>query len=293
MTQPSVSTPRHSSESWWHPTDYLRILYKRRWVAIPAFLLLFVSGALETIRAVPIYEARTQLLIERDARRPTSIDAALQDPSRGYYDDGFYLTQYKIIQSRSMALRTVEALDKSGPPEKTPAVSGFSFSLSGMFNTAISKVTGLFARSAEAEPTQEPEPAVTETALQSAKVARFLGGLSVIGVRNSSLVDLTFRSPDAEYAMRAVNELANQYRLRNLDSRLVASKEANDFLSQQLAEQRTKLDESEAALVRYRETQNAASVDDRQNIVVQKLTELNAQVTLAKIDRIDKQSLYT
>ena len=294
MTQPSVSTPRHSSESWWHPTDYLRILYKRRWVAIPAFLLVFVSGALETIRAVPIYEARTQLLIERDARRPTSIDAALQDPSRGYYDDGFYLTQYKIIQSRSMALRTVEALEKSGPPEKIPTMSGYSLSLTGLMNTVMSSVTGLFARAAEAEPaaSDEPDPVVTETALQSAKVARFLGSLGVVGVRNSSLVDLTFRSPDAEYAMRAVNELANQYRLRNLDSRLVASKEANDFLSQQLAEQRTKLEESEAALVRYRETHNAASVDDRQNIVVQKLTELNAQVTLAKIDRIDKQSLY-
>lgn len=294
MTQPSSSAPRQSSESWWHPTDYLRILYKRRWVAIPAFLLVFVSGALETIRAVPIYEARAQLLIERDARRATSIDAALQDPSRGYYDDGFYLTQYKIIQSRSMALRTVEALDKSGPPEKIPTVSGFSFSLSGVISSAISGVTSLFVNSAEAEPAvaEQPDPAVQETAVQAAKAARFLGGLSVVGVRNSSLVDLTFRSPDAEYAMRAVNELANQYRLRNLDSRLVASKEANDFLSQQLAEQRTKLEESEAALVRYRETHNAASVDDRQNIVVQKLTELNAQVTLAKIDRIDKQSLY-
>jgi polysaccharide biosynthesis transport protein len=294
MTQPSASTPRHSSESWWHPTDYLRIVYKRRWVAIPAFLLVFVSGALETIRAVPIYEARAQLLIERDARRATSIDAALQDPSRGYYDDGFYLTQYKIIQSRSMALRTVEALDKSGPPEKIPTVSGFSFSLSGLLSSAISAVTRLFDNSAEAEPAvpEEPDPAVQETAVQAAKVARFLGSLSVVGVRNSSLVDLTFRSPDAEYAMRAVNELANQYRLRNLDSRQVASKEANDFLSQQLAEQRTKLEESEAALVRYREMHNAASVDDRQNIVVQKLTELNAQVTLAKIDRIDKQSLY-
>lgn len=294
MTQPASPAPRHSSESWWHPTDYLRILYKRRWVAIPAFLLVFVSGALETIRAVPIYEARAQLLIERDARRATSIDAALQDPSRGYYDDGFYLTQYKIIQSRSMALRTVEALDKSGPPEKIPTVSGFSFSLSGMISSAISGVTGLFANAAEAEPAvvEEPDPAVQETAVQSAKAARFLGGLAVVGVRNSSLVDLTFRSPDAEYAMRAVNELANQYRLRNLDSRFVASKEANDFLSQQLAEQRTKLEESEAAMVRYRETHNAASVDDRQNIVVQKLTELNAQVTLAKIDRIDKQSLH-
>lgn len=297
MANPSVPMHSHSAESWWHPTDYLKTLYKRRWIAIPAFLLVFVSGALDTIRAIPIYEARTQLLIERDSRRPTSLDAALQDPSSGYYDDGFYLTQYKIIQSRSMALRTVEALEKHNKPEKVPTVSGISFSLTGLVNSAIASVTGLTAPKSAPATTTDAETeaaaaAAQETAAQSAKVGRFLASLSVAGVRNSSLVDLSFRSPDAEYATRAVNELANQYRLRNLDSRTLASKEANDFLSQQLAEQRTKLEESEAAMVKYRETHNASSVDDRQNIVVQKLTELNAQVTNAKIQRMDKQAIY-
>ena len=33
-------------------------------------------------------------------------------------------------------------------------------------------------------------------------------------------------------------------------------------------------------------------MDDRQNIVVQKLTELNAQLTRAKIERLDKEAMY-
>ena len=116
-----VPTHRHSADSWWHPTDYLRTLYKRRWVAIPAFLLVFVSGALDTIRAIPIYEARTQLLIERDTRRATSIDAALQDPSgRATTTMGSISTQYRIIQSRSMALRTVEGAGEAGQAGEGP-----------------------------------------------------------------------------------------------------------------------------------------------------------------------------
>ena len=111
-------------------------------------------------------------------------------------------------------------------------------------------------------------------------------------MRNSSLVNLAFRSPDPEYAARAVNELANQYRMRNLESRFADSKEANDFLSQQLEEQRRKVEDSEAAALRYKEEHNATSVDDRQNIVVQRLTELNAQVTKAKIERLDKEAIY-
>ena len=284
-----TSTHRQTADSWWHPTDYLRTLYKRRWVALPAFLLVFVSGALDTIRAIPIYEARTQLLIERDTRRATSIDAALQDPVSGYYDDGFLATQHRIIQSRSMALRTIEALEKNGYQERIPTTTGFSLSPRAALRSAIGAISGMLGQGQEEA---APQPAADETAAQAAKVSTFLAGLSVIAIRNSSLVDLAFRSPDPVYAARAVNELASQYRLRNLDSRFLASKEANDFLSEQLNEQRTKLEASEATLLRYRELHNAASVDDRQNIVVQKLTELNAQVTRAKIERMDKQALY-
>lgn len=287
---------RHAAASWWHPTDYLRVVYKRRWVALPAFLLMFVSGALDTIRAVPIYEAKTQLLIESNTRRQTSIDAVLDDRASGYYDDGFYLTQYKIIQSRSLALRAAEALEKSGRPEHVPPGPSFSFSLTGLFDAVQSRVVQLVMSSRTAEPAGDAgvvsDVAVDETAAQSRKIGRLLSGLSVLPVRNSSLVDLTFKSPDREFAARAVNELANQYRMRNLESRFLDTKEANDFLNQQLEEQRAKVETSEAALLRYRETNNAAAVDDRQNIVVQRLTELNAQVTRAKIERLDKEALY-
>lgn len=294
MANPAT-TQRTSSDSWWHPTDYLRILYKRRRVALPAFLLVFVSGALDTIRAVPIYEARTQLLIERDTRRQTSIDAIVDDRSSGYYDDGFYQTQYNVLRSRSLALRAVEALEK-GEPENIPAAPGMSYSLSGLAGFAIGKVSGLFAGPAPAPATTAPstdvERQTADAARLSGKAGRFVGSLTVVPIRNSSLVNLVFRSPDRDYAARAVNELANQYRSRNLESRVLDSQEANDFLSKQLEEQRRKVEASEAAALRYKETHNATSVDDRQNIVVQRLTELNAQVTRSKIERLDKEAAY-
>jgi capsular exopolysaccharide synthesis family protein len=291
----SQSTAGHSHDTRWHPTDYLRIVYKRRWIAVPAFLLVFVSGALETIRAVPIYEARTKVLIERTGRRATSIDAALDDRAYGYYDDSFYMTQYNIIRSRSLALRVAEALEKNGPPERVPEARGFSFTLSGLLRAAESGLVTLLTsvgRRGDAAPAAAPIVAADETVAQAAKIDRVLAGLDVRPIRNSSLVDITFRSPDPQFAWRAVNELANQYRQRNLEARFLDTKEANDFLNAQLKEQRVKVEESEAALVRYRETHNAAGVDDRQNIVIQKLTELNAQVTRAKIDRLDKEALY-
>ena len=43
---------------------------------------------------------------------------------------------------------------------------------------------------------------------------------------------------------------------------------------------------------RYREQNDAISLEDRENIVVQKLTDLNAAVTKAKTERIQKEAMY-
>lgn len=288
MATHPASPARHLSDQAWHPTEYLRVLYKRRWVAIPAFLLVFLSGALSSIRTVPVYEARTQLLIERDARRVTSINSALEDRS-GYYDQDFYPTQYQILQSRSLALRTIEALDTAGVHPDVPVQAGSSFSIGGGVRAAwrgLKAVTG-------AVPEEVPETPADETRDQAGRIDGFISGVVVSPVRSSRLVDLRFRSPDPAYAARAVNELASQYAKQALDFRFLATQEASDWLRGQLEEQRLKVQTSEAALQQYKETEDALSVDDRQNIVVQRLTELNAQVTRARIERINQEAMHT
>ena len=42
-----------------HLLDYVKVLYKRRWTAVTAFLLVFVSRDVYTFTATPIYEARS------------------------------------------------------------------------------------------------------------------------------------------------------------------------------------------------------------------------------------------
>src|ERR1700722_7406440 len=49
-----------------HLMDYVRVLHKRRWTAITAFLLVVVGVTVYTFTAIPIFEARSRLLIEAD-----------------------------------------------------------------------------------------------------------------------------------------------------------------------------------------------------------------------------------
>src|SRR5712671_8225961 len=49
-----------------HLLDYIRVLYKRRWMAMTAFLVVFVSVTIYAFTATPIYESKVQILIEKE-----------------------------------------------------------------------------------------------------------------------------------------------------------------------------------------------------------------------------------
>jgi capsular exopolysaccharide synthesis family protein len=281
---PASSGP--STKASWHPTDYLRVLYKRRWIAIPGFLLVFLSGAIGSLRTVPVYEARTQLMIEKDARRATSLNTVLEDRDSWYQDD-FYPTQYRILQSRSLASRVARALETK--VERVPAASGWAFSPSAVIGGAVSAVTSLVGR-APAVPASAD--AGTGAGSSSAQTDRILGGVTVTPIRNSRLVDVAFRSPDAEYAAVAVNTLADQYIKQSIEFREVATSQTNSWLTTQMEEQRKLVEDSERRLQEYKEQHNAISVDDKQNIVVQKLNALNQQLVQARIERMEKEANY-
>jgi uncharacterized protein involved in exopolysaccharide biosynthesis len=144
-----------------------------------------------------------------------------------------------------------------------------------------------------AAPDVSPVPAASgETPQEAALVDVFLGALTVVPVRNSRLVELRFTSSEPQLAADMANALAKTYIEQNLEFKFNSSKEATDWLSSQMGEQRKKVEESEAALQRYKEQHDAVAVEDRQNIVVQRLGEMNAAVTKAKTTRIEKEALY-
>jgi capsular exopolysaccharide synthesis family protein len=265
-----------------HISDYFRVIYKRRWIAGLMFLGVFVYGSVTSLKKTPIYEARTQLLIDVELRRATSLNAVLQD-SNGWYDDDFYQTQYRILQSRALAWATLQSLGMATAPASRAA------------DAQPQQSRGLIEWLAESlgAPRRIDPPAGDETTWQSQQVDVFLGGLVVEPVRNSRLVNVRYRSADPLFAARAANALAEQYKQQGLNLRLLASKEANSFLSEQLDDQRLRVQEAEEQLQAFKERYGAVAVADGQSsIVVQKLTDLSGELTQARLVRIEKEALY-
>ena len=90
-----------------HLLDYVRVLYKRRWTATTVFLIVLLATAVYTFTATPVYEARTRLLIESGDPNIVSFKEVID---KGPAENDYYQTQYNILQSRTLARETLEAL---------------------------------------------------------------------------------------------------------------------------------------------------------------------------------------
>jgi len=74
VASPSAPEPKHLM-------DYVRVVYKRRWIAFPVFLIFLVVGAVNALRQVPVYQGRAQVLIESDSPKVARLDQVFQSNS--------------------------------------------------------------------------------------------------------------------------------------------------------------------------------------------------------------------
>ena len=123
-------------------------------------------------------------------------------------------------------------------------------------------------------------------------ISAYLGSLSSTIVPNSRLVDIVFTSVDPQLAAALANGHAHAFIEQNLEFKFLASQDASDWLGDRLAEQRAAVEAAEAGLHRYRQERGAVSFEDREDVTVQRLAELNAVVTRAKTDLISIEADY-
>jgi len=282
--RPTASNPYGYGQAF-HITDYVRVLYKRRWTALLAFLAVFAFSTVNSVKKTPIYEASASVLIEKDARRASQLSTVLQD-QEVFSDDEFYQTQYRILESRGLAARTLDRLGWN-KPSTASAAALTEVPKKSMVDSAIDWASNLVGAPKRIEP-----PPADETTQQAQLVSGFLGGLRIEPVRNTHLVNVKYQSPDPQRAQLAANAVAAEYIASSKDSRSYASKEATDYLQQQLEEQQRKLLDSQAALAQYKETHDAVSLDTPQNIVASGLADISASLTAATMAQIDKRAKY-
>ena len=237
--------------------DHLRTVVRHRWWALAGFALLAVPVLLVTLYSTPVFRAETRLLVGQGPQNP-EVGAANKAPrdEKGTVIDAQTLTQ--MVRNRALAREVIERQTLW----KSPEFAGYVATAS----TDEERALGL--------------------------VDPFLGRLTATIVPDSQMMVVAFESNDAALAAHAVNDVATRFIERDRESRFAAANAGAGWLTNRLAEQRQQVAAAETALQAYRANQDAMSLSDRQNIVGQKLTDLNASVTQANTERLAREAQY-
>jgi len=251
---------------------YMAMLHKRRGIVLTCLGVSLALAVLYNYTSRPVYQATTQILIDRDT--PNVLpNKELVELVQGGMD--YYQTQYQLLKGRSLAERAVERLKLQRHPELA----------TGPMMNPWERVRGFLGR--------PPSAVVDPTGLRlSPAAAAFRSRIDVDPLPGSRLVNLHFRAYDPQVAADAVNMLAQLYIEQSLELRFTTSTEATGWLKERLNEQQAKVEAAEKTLQQYREAEGLVNQEERQGLVEQKLQMLNGAVLDARTDRIAKESLY-
>jgi polysaccharide biosynthesis transport protein len=271
----------------------VRIVRRRVWPAATVAVIVFVAAVVHAFTQVPVYEAKARILIEADRGNPAGLKDPLEEDRSTVTD---YQTQLMILQSRSLARQTMQALGVWNRPiamtlETEPERGSFRAFLNAA-NDGAKNVMSWLWEPAAAMPATTPRRDADEQGDDTTKIDGFLAGLRVAPVPDTRLVDVYYTSPEAPVAAMYVNAIVTHFIQQNAEAKMTASKEVIDWLNERLVEQRRTLEASEAALQRYRSAHNIVTIGEQASLSAQKLTEMSAAVTKAKTDRIEKEAMF-
>ncbi len=273
-----------------HLLDRLTALFRHRRVAGTAFAIVVGLMMLQTYSKTPLYRAGARVLIQ-DERTTAVGNLNANDPAFWQDSEQYYNTQYSILRSRGLAKRVVRRLKLQNHPlfnGQAPRSRGPLTLIREARETLGASVRSVFSR--KSAPSELPAP--DESAIESGLISAFLAGVEVAPEKGTRLVEVFYVSPDPAFAAVAATTLAEEYTQQNLDLRLETINKNLAWLGEEVIKQERKVTDAESEMARYREKQNALSLEERQNIVVARLNTLNETATQARTSRLQKEALY-
>jgi succinoglycan biosynthesis transport protein ExoP len=262
--------------------DYWRVIVKRRWIILALVCVVLAVTAIATWKATPVYRATIQLQIDPEQSNLLPF-SDMGDMGRGYAQSLEYLqTQFKVMESRNLAERVIRALHLESNPSFTGEETGAK-------SRTVQWFRSLWSNSDENE-NLSPEEILNRK--MDRLVRMFHDSLETSPIRNTRLVNATFDSPDPALAADVVNELANQYILLNFETKANSIKDASEFLQNQVAELKFKVEQAEEDLVTFGRVHDIYEISDKENVILQTLSDLNTALTAARAERIQEESAW-
>lgn len=119
---------------------------------------------------------------------------------------------------------------------------------------------------------------------------RLLDGLEAKPSRESSVIEISFRGSDPEFAAVVANAFAEAYQQISVQLKVDPSKTASDYLNTQVKVLRDNLEQAQSRLSKYQQEKGLTSPVEQFDVENSRLNELSSQLSIAQAQAIEATS---
>ena len=255
--------------------DYLRILYRGRWIILISFLTVVGFVTYYTFTTTPIYRATAKVMIKDNG----GVQQTLFNVVDFMEKEKKINNQVEILNSRTLAENVIEKLMISKNADKLLILGYDSESDQNRFSFK-KKFRQIFAgvvthQNNESDKYQNHfvlNKEFDETL--SASIKELQNNISVDPIRNTDMIRISVTAPSPTEAAYLANTVAEVYKEQNQLESQEEVRKVKDFLGEQLDAFQTQLRQSEQTLKEYKENEKVVALPREVEELVSKLAEV-------------------
>ncbi|TLD68439.1 polysaccharide biosynthesis tyrosine autokinase [Phragmitibacter flavus] len=227
-------------------SDIFHVLRDKAWLIVLCLLVAAFIVAAMLVRSVPLYQSRVVVQVEQSETKV--LDSVQEVNPQDLRMNDLLATIMENLKNRDLLLRVVRRAEL-GKDMTFPEVRDYIMT----------------------------EPELVD-ALESE--------IDITIRKGTRLIEVSVEDQVPERAQKIAGMLIEESIGQNIESRANAGTLANEFLAAESKRLAKALADSELALQNYKDERQAVSLEEKQNIVTEKLRDLNVRLTQSKTDRI-------
>lgn len=120
--------------------------------------------------------------------------------------------------------------------------------------------------------------------------ALLLKKLDAVASKESSVIDITFKAEDPQFAALVANTFAASYQRVTMQLKLDPTRKASSYFNEQTKVLRDAYEQAQAKLSKYQEEHGITNIDNRTDVETNRLNDLSSQLVMAQAALSEAQS---
>lgn len=266
--------------------EYWSVIVKRKWVLFIFGGIIILLIGIFTFTASPKYKPEAILLIEEAPSKMLSIENEFGYP--GYRSElqnlRFFNTQLILFKSKTLVERVARKMELLDRDE----FSAYKISKKSLISNAKDLVTFRWLTNKK----KSKDRASSLLDPYSKIVEELHNHIEVIPIRDTKVIKASYTSSFPILATEIVNTLSEEFIAFSIEKRYEATKQASNFLGDQIVNLKEDLGAKERELQRYGQEKKLFFLSDKETTVIAKFADLNEAFTQAQIERIRAEVAY-